>query len=40
MSTEAERTSPWLIALAWIVVGVPWAWGIVRTAENAIKLFQ
>lgn len=35
-----KRTSPLLIALAWAIVGLPWLWGVIRTLENAAKLFR
>jgi hypothetical protein len=35
-----RKTSPALIAAAWLVVGLPWLWGIFHTLENAAKLFQ
>jgi hypothetical protein len=35
-----KKSSPLLIALAWIVVCIPAAWGVYNTALNAIKLFQ
>jgi hypothetical protein len=25
---------------AWLLVGIPLAWGIERTLENVVKLFQ
>jgi hypothetical protein len=28
------------LILSWLVVGVPLLWGVVRTLENALKLFQ
>jgi hypothetical protein len=28
-----------LVALAWILVGIPLAWGIYRTLQTAVKLF-
>jgi hypothetical protein len=28
-----------LVAL-WIIVGVPLAWGVLKTLQNAMKLFQ
>ena len=37
---EMKKSSPALIALAWIVVGVPLTWGIYKSGLNAIKLFQ
>jgi hypothetical protein len=36
---ETKRTSPILIAAAWLFVGIPAAWGIYNTALNAKKLF-
>ena len=33
------KTSPALIAAAWIVVCVPLAWGVYNTGVNAAKLF-
>ncbi|HEY4010343.1 MAG TPA: hypothetical protein VGM11_09355 [Acidobacteriaceae bacterium] len=38
--SETKGSSPALIALAWILVGVPLAWGVYRSALNAVKLFQ
>ena len=35
----ARRTSPLLIAAAWIVVIVPAGWGLRYTVQNALKLF-
>jgi len=28
------------LILAWGFVGIPLAWGVVQTIENAMKLFQ
>jgi hypothetical protein len=44
MSTEHQSTGrggPPLIALvvAWAAVGLPLAWGVYKTVENALKLF-
>lgn len=36
---EAKRTPAIAIALAWLVVGAPAAWGIYNTGLNARKLF-
>ncbi len=35
-----NQSSPVLIFLAWAVVGIPLIWGVVRTLENAVKLFN
>jgi hypothetical protein len=40
MNQPHGQTSPLLIALAWAIIGAPWLWGIVKTLENAAKLFQ
>lgn len=37
---EGKASSPALVALAWIIVGVPLAWGVYKSALNAAKLFQ
>jgi hypothetical protein len=34
-----KKTSPGLVAVAWIVVSLPLAWGIYNTALGAAKLF-
>jgi hypothetical protein len=28
------------LILLWILVGIPLIWGVLRTLENAMKLFQ
>jgi hypothetical protein len=38
-STQA-KTSPGVIALAWVFVGLPWLWGITKTLQNAANLFH
>jgi hypothetical protein len=38
-STTVKRSSPLLIAAAWIIVIVPTAWGLNYTVRNAMKLF-
>ncbi len=37
---DRTGSSPALIALAWVIVGLPWLWGVLRTLENAAKLFR
>ena len=35
------RKTIWvLVAIAWSLVGIPLAWGIFRTLQSAIVLFQ
>jgi hypothetical protein len=40
MSDTAKSSSPAAIALAWLVVIIPAAWGVYNTALRAAKLFQ
>ncbi|HEX4507366.1 MAG TPA: oxalate:formate antiporter [Alphaproteobacteria bacterium] len=35
-----RKTSPLLIALAWLIVGIPFLWGFSQTVQKAIALFQ
>lgn len=34
-----KKSSPILIAIAWIVVIIPTAWGFGHTVQSAMKLF-
>ena len=34
-----SKTSPALIAAAWLLVSIPLTWGIYNTARNAARLF-
>ncbi len=38
-SGKAETVSPVVVALAWIAVGIPLAWGVYRTLLSAAKFF-
>jgi hypothetical protein len=38
-TTAVRKSSPLLIAAAWIIVIVPTAWGLNYTVKNAMKLF-
>lgn len=40
MEGEMKSSSSALVALAWLLVGVPLGWGIYRSGLNAVKLFQ
>jgi len=33
-------TTPFHLFLAWGFVGIPLAWGVIETIQNAMKLFQ
>ena len=37
--TSIRKSSPLLIAVAWIVVIVPTTWGLTYTVQNALKIF-
>lgn len=39
MKTE-HKTPAAVILIAWLVVGVPLAWGVSQTWKNAAKLFS
>ena len=28
------------LAVVWLAVGIPLAWGVLKTLQNALKLFQ
>lgn len=38
--TDTKKTSPALIALAWLLVGIPFSWGVYKSGLNVVKLFQ
>jgi len=40
MVTNENKTSPFLILAAWVVVSIPAAWGVYYTLLNALKLLQ
>jgi hypothetical protein len=37
--SETKTTSPLVVIAAWLIVGIPGAWGVYNTALNAKKLF-
>ena len=39
MAQEVKKSSPALIAAAWLLVLVPAGWGLTYTVQNAMKLF-
>jgi hypothetical protein len=39
MASES-KSSPALIFLAWLFVGVPAGWGVYNTMHSSMKLFQ
>ena len=40
MSENTKKSSPAMILLAWVLVGVPLTWGVYNTLLNSMKLFQ
>jgi hypothetical protein len=38
--TDTRKSSPVSIALAWIAVGVPLAWGVSQTIIKSLALFN
>lgn len=38
-TTQPKPSSSALIAIAWLVVILPTAWGLEHTVQNAIKIF-
>ena len=34
-----KKSSPMLIALAWLIVVLPTMWGLSYTVQNAVKIF-
>ena len=39
MADEVRKSSPGLIAAAWLLVLLPTGWGLTYTVQNALKLF-
>ena len=40
MTDDQTSTSTIQLILAWGFVGIPLAWGVLETLQNAMKLFQ
>ena len=38
--TESGKSSPVALALAWLAVGIPLAWGVSQTIVKAMALFK
>ena len=36
---NVRKSSPLLIAVAWLIVVAPAAWGLTHTVQNAMKIF-
>lgn len=37
---ETGKSSPLAVALAWLVVGLPLAWGVAQTIIKSMALFR
>jgi hypothetical protein len=35
-----KKSSPAAVAVAWLIVLVPTAWGLTYTVQNALKIFS
>lgn len=40
MATDEGRSSPIALALAWLAVGAPLAWGVMQTIIKSMALFK
>ena len=45
MTNGANQSRPsssswFMVILAWVLVGLPLAWGVSRTLQTAVKLFR
>jgi hypothetical protein len=40
VSNPQKKTSPWVIAFAWIVVTIPLGWGVYESVIKSLPLFQ
>jgi hypothetical protein len=40
MANENQSSQTLQLILAWGFVGIPLAWGVLQTLQNAMKLFQ
>ncbi len=38
--TESGKSSPVALALAWLAVGIPLAWGVSQTIVKSMALFK
>lgn len=38
--TESGKSSPISLALAWLAVGIPLAWGVSQTIIKSLALFK
>lgn len=37
---DGRPSHPWLVAVAWLLVGAPLTWGVYTTLEKAALLFK
>ena len=40
MANETAANNTVKLVLAWLLVGIPLAWGVIKTIQNALALFQ
>jgi hypothetical protein len=37
---NVTRSSPFLVAAAWVAVGIPMLWGVLMTVKKTAQLFR
>jgi len=40
MTAQEKRSSPILLIIAWLIVGLPGAWGVEQTFYKSLDLFR
>jgi hypothetical protein len=40
MSEQERRTPRWVLIAAWLIVGLPGAWGVEQTLYKSLDLFR
>jgi hypothetical protein len=40
MIADEKRTSPLVLIVVWLIVGVPGAWGVEQTLRKSLDLFR
>lgn len=40
LSSNGNRTNPFIVVLFWLCAGIPLAWGVSSTMQKAMALFH
>ncbi len=40
MASEIKKSSPLVLIVSWVIVGIPLVWGITQTFYKALALFK